>query len=229
MTDDLSTKMRLYLAEIYRLQDMEQPADGYVNTSALADNLMVSAPAVNRMINRLKELELLEHEPFQGVCLTEQGKQEALKQLRAHRVAECFLQTVMGLAWEDVYEEAINISAALSDTLLDRMAAMSGNPKFCPHGEPIPASNGNIEKLDDELLSEIEVEQRVIITRILTRKADRLNYIQALELVPGTELDIIHRAPFNGPMQLKIDRNNHRIIGHNLAELIRVKPLDSNE
>jgi Mn-dependent DtxR family transcriptional regulator len=63
MTDDLSIKMRSYLAEIYRLQDMEQSADGYVGTSALADLLLVSAPAVNRMVNRLKELELLYHEP----------------------------------------------------------------------------------------------------------------------------------------------------------------------
>ena len=59
MTDDLSIKMRSYLAEIYRLQDMEQSADGYVGTSSLADLLMVSAPAVNRMVNRLKELDLL--------------------------------------------------------------------------------------------------------------------------------------------------------------------------
>lgn len=224
MTDDLSIKMRSYLGEIYRLQDMEQPEDGYVSTSALAELLFVSAPAVNRMVNRLKELELLEHEPYKGIRLSPQGEAEALKQLRAHRIAECFLEKVMGIAWEYVYQEAANISLALNDTLLDRMTAMSGNPSICPHGEPIPNADGTIEKVDDQLLSEIETEQRVVITRMRTREVERLNYIHALGLTPGTELDVIHRAPFNGPMQLKVDRE-YRIIGHNLAELIRAKPV----
>jgi DtxR family Mn-dependent transcriptional regulator len=216
--------MRSYLAEIYRLQDMEQPEDGYVGTSSLADLLFVSAPAVNRMVNRLKELDMLEHEPYKGIRLTQKGFDEALKQLRAHRIAECFLVTVMGMAWDVVYQEAANISIALSDTLLDRMTAMSGNPSMCPHGEPIPTADGTIIAMDDQLLSDIEAEQRVVVTRMRTRESDRLNYIHALGLMPGTELDVIHRAPFNGPMQLKVDKE-YRIIGHNLAELIRAKPL----
>lgn len=224
MTDDLSTKMRSYLAEIYRLQDMEQPADGYVGTSSLADLLFVSAPAVNRMVNRLKELGMLEHEPYKGIRLTPKGVDEALRQLRAHRIAECFLVTVMGLSWDEVYQEAAEISIALSDTILERMAAMTGNPSMCPHGEPIPETNGTIKAMDDELLSEIEAGQRVVITRMRTRESDRLNYIHALGLMPGTELEVIHRAPFNGPMQLKVDKE-YRIIGHNLAELIRAKPI----
>jgi DtxR family transcriptional regulator, Mn-dependent transcriptional regulator len=224
MTDDLSTKMRSYLAEIYRLQDMTQPQDGYVGTAALADLLFVSAPAVNRMVNRLKELGMLEHEPYKGIHLTQKGTDEALKQLRAHRIAECFLVEVMGMSWDEVYHEAANISIALSDTILERMASMAGNPSLCPHGEPIPDADGTIQAMDDQWLSDIEAGQRVVITRMRTRESDRLNYIHALGLMPGTELDVIHRAPFNGPMQLKVDKE-YRIIGHNLAELIRAKPI----
>lgn len=226
MTDDLSAKMKSYLAEIYRLHDMEQPGNGYVNTSTLADLLFVSAPAVNRMVNRLKELDMLEHEPYKGVRLTEKGVQIAFKQLRAHRIAECFLLVVMGLSWEDVYQEATDISHALSETILGRMTAMAGNPSLCPHGEPIPKTDGTIEAINDKLLSEMAIEQRVVVTRMRTRESDRLAYIQALGLMPGTELDVIHRAPFNGPMQLKVDKE-YRIIGHNLAALIRAKPLKS--
>ncbi|MDQ7025272.1 MAG: metal-dependent transcriptional regulator [Anaerolineae bacterium] len=224
MDDDLSAKMRHYLADIYRLHDMEQPDSGYVNTSTLADLLFVSAPAVNRMVNRLKELDMLEHEPYKGIRLTQKGMQVALKQLRTHRITECFLMVVMGLSWEDVYQEATNVSQALNDTILARMTVMAGQPSFCPHGEPIPKPDGTIEALDDQRLSAIETEQRVVVTRMLTRESDRLAYIQALGLMPGTELDVIHRAPFNGPMQLKVDKE-YRIIGHNLAALIRAKPL----
>ncbi len=223
--DDLSNKMRLYLAEIYRLTDREHPEDGFVTTSALADVLMVSPPAVNRMVNRLKELNLIEHEPYQGIKLTEEGIRESLQHLRAHRVAEAFLSKVMGLDWDGIYSEASQISTALNNTLIDRMAAMSGNPQFCPHGEPIPQADGNIQAMDDILLSDAEAETKVRVTRMRTREADRLSYIEALGLVPDCELEVIHKAPFNGPMQLKIN-NEYRIIGHNLAELIRVKPIN---
>lgn len=222
--DELSVKMRTYLAEIYRLVDREQPEDGYVSTSSLADMLMVSPPAVNRMVNRLKELDLLNHEPYQGIALTKSGEKEALTHLRAHRVAETFLSKVMGFDWESVYTEASQISPALTEQLIDRMATMSGNPQFCPHGEPIPQSDGELTPIDDILLSDAEAGSHVIVTRMRTREVDRLSYIEALGLLPESDLQVIHKAPFNGPMQLKID-NEYRIIGHNLAELIRVRVL----
>lgn len=222
MIDDLSMKMRLYLAEIYRLQDMLQPENGYIGTATLAEELLVSSPSVGRMVNRLKEAGLIEHEPYQGVCLTSNGTAEAMHYLRAHRIAESFLKSVMHLEWEDLYPEAARISSALNDTLIDRMAAMSGNPRYCPHGEPIPKPDGSIEILEDSLLSNVEAQETVQVTRLRTRDPERLRYIQALGLMPGALLEVIHHAPFNGPMQLKVDQE-YRIIGHNLAELIRVR------
>lgn len=222
MSEDLSTKMRTYLAEVYRLADMQQSEDGFITTSALADMLMVSPPAVNRMVNRLKEQGLLEHEPYQGIRLTEAGRREALQALRAHRIAEVFLQNVMKFSWEEVYQEASRMSDALSEVLIERMATMAGKPKYCPHGEPIPAADGSIEAMNDYLLSEVDAGITVQVTRMRTREADRLNYIHALGLSPNTKLDVIHKAPFNGPMQLKIG-SEYRIVGHNLAELIRVR------
>jgi len=223
--EDLSTKMRTYLAEIYRLADREQPEDGFVSTSALADMLLVSPPAVNRMVNRLKELGLIEHEPYQGIKLTGQGTKEALQHLRAHRIAESFLARVMGFDWDGVYTEASQISSALSATIIDRMAAMSGNPQYCPHGEPIPQDDGDIQAMNDIFLSDADAATMVEVTRMRTREADRLSYIEALGLMPGKQLEVIHKAPFNGPMQLKIN-NEFRIIGHNLAELIRVRVVE---
>jgi len=225
MAEELSAKMRLYLAEVYQLLDLEQPEDGYISTSALADVLHVSAPAVNRAVNRLKELNLLEHEPYQGIKLTEAGEAEALKQLRAQRIAEMFLADVMGFPWDEVPEEASQISSALSTPIVNRMAQMCGEPKFNPHGDPIPQADGSVIPMDDQPLSQVEAENHVKITRMRTREPDRLQYIAALGLVPGTELEVIHVAPFDGPMQLKVN-NEYRIIGHNLAELIRVRVID---
>lgn len=221
MSDDLSNKMRAYLAEVYRLADRAHESQVYVSTSALADLLDVSAPAVNRMINRLKEMHLLEHEPYQGIRLTDDGEREALKYMRSQRIAEAFLVNVMKFGWDQVHHEAQNISGSLNERLLERMVEMAGQPTFCPHGEPIPDETGKILDMDDQLLSESLDGQRLEVTRVITRESDRLQYIAALGLMPGTQLDVLHVAPFNGPMQLRIG-DEYRIIGSTLAELIRV-------
>lgn len=224
MPADLSPTMRDYLAHIYRLCDRDDAlASGYVSTSALADQLDVSAPAVNRMITKLKDAGLLEHEPYQGIRLTPDGQREALKVLRRHRIAEAFLVNVMGFKWHEVYAEADQMAQGLSDKLTERMAAMAGYPTTCPHGEPIPTPQGELPPLDDFLLAGAPLDTDLQITRVRTREPDRLEYLAALGLTPGARLRVLHAAPFHGPLQLKLGRE-YRIIGHNLAELIRVKP-----
>lgn len=214
--------MRDYLAEVYRLSERSQTAGGYIGTSALADQLDVSPPAVNRMITKLKDTGLLEHEPYQGIRLTETGRREALKELRRHRIAEAFLVNVMGFKWHEVHAEAEQLSRGMNETLTERMAAMAGHPAVCPHGEPIPTPEGEITPPDDCLLSEAPHDADLEITRVLTREPERLEYLAALGLTPGTRLRVLHAAPFHGPLQLKVGRE-YRIIGHNLAELIRAQ------
>jgi DtxR family Mn-dependent transcriptional regulator len=219
--DDLSSKMQVYLAKIYRLADFAD-SNGYITTSALADTLFVTAPAVNRTVTRLKEAGLLDHEPYRGIKLTDEGRREALKHLRVQRIAEAFLSTVMGLDWAATYEEADNISPTLSPVIVERMATMAQQPRYCPHGEPIPNEDGTIEAMNDTLLSQVTAGNKAVVTRMKTRDRDRLGYIAALGLLPNTPLEVLHVAPFNGPLQLRI-KNEYRIIGNNLAELIRVR------
>src|SRR5262249_40223612 len=161
-------------------------------------------PAVNRMVTKLKEGGLLEHEPYQGIRLTEEGQREALKELRRHRIAEAFLVKVMGFGWHEVHAEADRMSPGIRDTIAARMEEMAGFPTHCPHGEPIPTPDGKLPEMNDIRLSDAQPEVPLEITRVRTREADRLEYMAALGLTPGRQLQIIHLAPFNGPIQLKV-------------------------
>ncbi|MEZ4667606.1 MAG: metal-dependent transcriptional regulator [Anaerolineae bacterium] len=221
MAIDLSPTMRDYLVGIYRLSEHIDTDDAFVGTSSLADMLDVSPPAVNRMVIRLKDQGLLEHTPYQGIRLTVNGKCEALKQLRNHRIAEAFLVNVMQFGWHEVHDEADRLCQGMTDTISARMFEMAGHPAFCPHGEPIPTVEGVLSEPADILLIDAQTETQYEITRVRTRESDRLEYLAALGLVPSKRLSIIHQAPFNGPIQLKIG-SEYRIIGHNLAELIKV-------
>jgi DtxR family Mn-dependent transcriptional regulator len=222
---DLSATMRDYLAEIYRLSDRARDfntSDGFIGTSALAELLDVSPPAVNRMVTRLRELGYLQHEPYQGIRLTPNGEREALRHLRRQRIVEAFLVTAMGFHWHEIGDDATQMARELPDMITERMAEMAGNPAFCPHGEPIPSADGTIAPMNDLLMTEAPLSQTLIISRMRTREPDRLEYMAALGLVPNTPIEIIHAAPFNGPLQLRVGKE-YRIIGHNLAEMIKVK------
>lgn len=221
MTTDLSPTMRDYLVGIYRLSERIDTNDAFVGTSSLADMLDVSPPAVNRMVTRLREQGLLEHTPYQGIRLTDGGKSEALKQLRHHRIAEVFLVNVMQFGWHEVHDEADRLCQGMTDAISARMFEMAGYPAFCPHGEPIPSEEGILDDVPDILLVDAPTDVQCEITRVRTRESDRLEYMAALGLMPGKKLNVIHKAPFNGPIQLKVG-SEYRIIGHNLAELIKV-------
>lgn len=87
---------------------------------------------------------------------------------------------------------------------------------------PSPTPAATCPPPDDLLLCNASANTQVQVTRMRTRDQDRLRYIEALGLMPGAKLDVLHVAPFNGPMQLKVG-GEYRIVGHNLAELIRVR------
>ena len=223
MSSPLSSKMRAYLAEVYRLIDRQtQPVD-YVTSSQLSDLLFVSPPSVTRMVSKLSEQELLHRQPYQGITLTDSGRIEALKHIRCQRIAEAFLVQVMGIHWIPAHAEAQRLCSSLSEAIVQRMYEMAGEPAFCPHGEPIPDAQGRVTAMNDIPLAQVEADSTARITRLITREADRLQYIEALGLLPGKTCAVIHVAPFDGPMQIRLDRE-YRIIGNSLAQLIRVQP-----
>ena len=119
-----SATVREYLAEIYRLQE-DSPT---VSTTALAERLEVSAPAVPRMLKRLKSAGYVKHVPYQGVELTEFGQAEALREIRRHRILEVFLVNVMGFTWDEAHEQSDELSKGITDEFVERMDEMTNHP-----------------------------------------------------------------------------------------------------
>lgn len=212
--------MKEYLAEAYRIA-YYQPETRYVSTSALAEVLGVSAPAVTRMVQRLKDAGYLEHEPYRGILLTAAGEQEALRHIRTHRLVEVFLVDVMGFGWHEVHDAADSLGEAVSEAVVARMDQMADFPRRCPHGEPIPSANGVMPRVIDFPLNEAAAGESFVISRVSTHDADQLAYLGDLGLKPGARLTLVGRAPFNGPLQLEVG-STFPVIGHELAGRLRV-------
>ncbi len=200
---ELSAVMREYLAEIYRLQE-DSPT---VSTTSLADRLDVSPPAVPRMLKRLKSAGLVKHVPYQGVELTNLGREQALREIRRHRILEVFLVNVMGFSWDEAHEHAHEMGLGLNDALTQRMAEMTEFPTRCPHGEPIPNEDGRLPELNDVCIINLNVGYKGVVSRVRTNVPEKLRYFASLGLVPDAEFEIVGRAPFNGPMRLRLGRD----------------------
>ena len=209
--------MRDYLAEIYRLGH----GKAWVNNTAIAERLDVSSPAAVRMVRRLNELGLVEHVPYQGVKLLPTGKKVALLNIRRHRLVERFLVDQLQFGWHEVHNHAGALQKGINQVLEDRIDMLMGHPKTCPHGDPIPTKDGIMPHLGDKPLKVVPPRSKGKISRIRERHEDKLQYMESIGLVPGASFELISRAPFDGPLRLKLGRDE-QVIGHELASSIWV-------
>ena len=232
---DLTANMRHYLATIYRLATErfhdDASADAPLPTAALSEKLFLAPPAIGRMVGRLQKRGLLRHQPYRGLRLTEEGERAALRVLRRRRIAQAFLVAVLGYDWAEVEGESRQLAEGMSDALTQRMWEQAGRPDTCPRGEPIPSAAGMLPPQDDLPLKRADIGPQYRITRIRTDEGDRLQYIAAIGLTPGVALEVLQRAPFDGPLQLKLGPalpsapSEYRIIGDNLAQIIFAQPM----
>lgn len=215
--DKISDAMGDYLGEIYRLGHGEV----WVSTTALAERLNVSGPAAVRMVRRLHDGGLVDHLPYRGVRLTPTGKRAALMQIRRHRLVERFLVDVLKFGWHEVHEEADALQKGITQRLEDRIDELMHHPTTCPHGDPIPTREGVMPELNDKPLTVIPPGAKGKISRIKTREPEKLQYLAEIGLVPGVPFELVNRAPFNGPLRLKIGQHE-QVIGAELAAAIWV-------
>jgi DtxR family Mn-dependent transcriptional regulator len=98
---------------------------------------------------------------------------------------------------------------------------MLGHPATCPHGEPIPTREGVMPQLDDRPLTVLAPGVKGKISRVKIYEPEKLKYLAEIGLVPGASFELLNRAPFNGPLRLKIGQNE-QVIGVELAAALWV-------
>lgn len=216
----LSRSVEDYLKAIYALTERGEAA----STSQLAESLNVQPASVSGMIKRLAESGLVEHVPYRGVRLTDEGAREALRIVRRHRVIETYLSVRLGYSWEDVHGEAERLEHAASDTLIDRMAAALEHPEHDPHGAPIPTRTGEIEETPFSTLADTQVGDVVHIRAVSDDDPERLRYMEARGLLPGVRLRVTERQPSEGPLTVRVGEPNgpEETVGEDLARRIYV-------
>ena len=130
----LTDAIQDYLKEIYKLQ----AGGGRVSVTALAREQHVAPGSASEMVKKLAALQLVDHEPYRGVRLTEAGERVAVEVIRHHRLLELYLAETLGLDVDNVHAEADRLEHVISEELEARIDKSLGFPTHDPHGDPIP-------------------------------------------------------------------------------------------
>jgi DtxR family Mn-dependent transcriptional regulator len=215
----LTAPVEDYLKVIYEIER----AGNAAGTNDIARQLQIAPASVSGMVRRLAAQGLVTHEPYHGATLTEVGRRAALQTLRRHRVIETYLAVALGYPWDRVHAEAERLEHAVSDELVDRMAAAVGDPGVDPHGAPIPTREGTIDETRYRSLAELPVGEPACVVRVSDEDPTLLQYLAELGLTPGAEVVVEHRAPFDGPTALRVAGTTH-LIGSGLAAQLQVRP-----
>ena len=192
----VSESVQMYLLTIYRLSQEV----GVVSANArLAERLGVSAVSVTEMVRKLQEKGLIQKRS-RTIQLSREGERIALNVIRKHRLAERFLVDTLGIPWTHAYDQACRLEHSLSDEVADALEEFLGHPATCPHGQPIPDREGNIEKREARSLASILAGERVVIERLKEGPTELLDYLIEVGLRPGEEVLVEQVAPFEGPL-----------------------------
>ena len=131
---DLIDTTQMYLRTVFELEE-----EGVVPMRArIAERLGQSGPTVSQTVARMERDGLLVLAEDRSLELTPLGREEAVRVMRKHRLAECMLVTLLGMEWDEVHAEACRWEHVMSDSVERRLLAVLGNPTVSPYGNPIP-------------------------------------------------------------------------------------------
>lgn len=210
-----TTSTEDYLKAIYKLESSS--GNKGVSTSKLAEEMEVANASVTNMVKRLAEMGLVHYESYYGTRLTDAGRKIALEMIRHHRLLELYLTEMLGYSWDEVHEEAEKLEHHISEQFEDKIAELLDNPKFDPHGDPIPTKDGKMPELLLIPVSEIEDDDTHILRRVKNQDPEFLRYLEKLGLIPGVKIRVLNKEPFEGPVEIELE-GEKLSIGYNIAK-----------
>ena len=211
--------MEDYLKAAYRLKMDGKPA----TTQLLADELGVSGPSVTNMVKRLDEMRLLRHTRYQGVELTAAGEKIALEVVRHHRLAGALSGRNARISLGSrCMTKRKSWSITFPTSSKPAWIHFSGYPTRDPHGDPIPTRDGLIPEDTDLPLAELADRTVAIVVRVSDRDPVQLRYLAELGLIPGAQVTIVERLPFDELTRIEVGESTH-VIGRQLSRSVWVE------
>jgi DtxR family Mn-dependent transcriptional regulator len=133
MTDLIDTT-EMYLRTILELEEEGQPP----MRARISERLHHSGPTVSQTVSRMERDGLLVVAGDRHIELSVEGRLQAVRVMRKHRLAERLLADVIGLEWEFVHEEACRWEHVMSEQVERKILGLIERSDVSPYGNPIP-------------------------------------------------------------------------------------------
>jgi DtxR family Mn-dependent transcriptional regulator len=159
--------------------------------------------------------------------LTDDGRLYAVQVVRCHRLYETWLARETSTPPDDWHRKAHKAEHHLDASAVDAMADRLNNPRFDPHGDPIPTREGYLPKRTLVSLASWEDGKPAKIEHIEDEPVQLYRQAGALALAPGTRIDDMLHLP-DGAIRITVE-NKPLIIPAALAALIHVTSPDPDD
>lgn len=136
-----------------------------VRPEALAGALAIREGLARRVLARLVALGLAGIDG-NGYRLTAGGQADALRLVRSHRLVEKWLADQTGVTAEEWHTLAEEAEHELSPEEVERLAAQLGQPRYDPHGDPIPTATGELPQDGRILLGALPLGAAGVIAHV---------------------------------------------------------------
>ncbi|HZW62611.1 MAG TPA: metal-dependent transcriptional regulator [Flavobacteriaceae bacterium] len=192
-----------YLKAIYHLGNFGTTV---VSTNAIAEKMETKASSVTDMIKKLDDKKLVHYKKYQGVVLTEKGKNTAVTVIRKHRLWEVFLVDKLQFTWDEVHDVAEQLEHIQSEKLTNRLDAFLNFPTHDPHGDPIPDKEGNISKTDKIMLSKVNAGSTCVCVGVKDSSVEFLQYLDKNNIALGTSFKVLAKEAFDASMTIELHK-----------------------
>lgn len=199
---ELSTVAQDYLKVIWTGQEWKPEK---ITTKMLAEKLGVSPSTASEAIRKLADQELVVHERYGSITLTDAGRKAAILMVRRHRLLETFLVRELGYGWDEVHDEAEVLEHAVSERFMARIDNKLDYPTRDPHGDPIPSIDGSVPAPEARLLADLDVGAGGFIARIADSDPEMLRYFDSVGIALDRQVTIRELRPFAGTIEISID------------------------
>lgn len=218
---EISQTEENYIKAIYAL-NRTQLGSG-VSTNAISEHLNNKAGSVTDMLKRLAEKKFIHYEKYKGVVLTGKGEKIAINIIRKHRLWEVFLVEKLHFKWDEVHDIAEQLEHIKSEDLIERLDVFLGRPRFDPHGDPIPDTNGHLSHLRAKPLNQMKTKGSFIFTGVSEHSKSFLQHLTAIGLKIGDTIHIEDINTFDNSFKVRVNKSNSQFFSDKVSSNILVE------
>jgi len=187
-------RKRVIVEDALKILFEQEEAGSQVSPRHLAQTLNVPERCVDRIVKALVERDLAQRSGDR-IVLTEDGRREALRVVRLHRLWEKYLAERTSLDPSEWHARAHVLEHTTRQDVVEGLVAQLGDPRFDPHGDPIPTDSGETQGRLGQPLTSMSPGEFVEITHMEDEPASAYRELIDRGLHLGARLQVETLAP----------------------------------